>query len=771
MPKRFLTWFVLPTAALLTARVAPLVSGLRTLVLRDVLHVHYPMKWTQAQAFLDGRLPLVDPARFGGQALLGNPNATVLYPDSLLLLLAPPLWVLNARFWIHLLVAPAAAWWLGRAWGLGRRASWAVAVTYAASGFFLSNLNLHNLVAGAALTPALVAASLRLGETSRRGPLLAAAALLWSLLLLAGDPMTAAVALLLAATAPLVRWGWRRGRGWLARGVAFALGTGVATPQIVEFLRILPQSYRGYWRFSEEAATVASFNPVTAFEWLVPMAFGRPDLTFWGARYFAGESPLYFSLAPGALALALVLVAGRPRSRAALWGWGAVLLGLFVALGRYNPVVAGLMPTVGGGLLRFPIKVWPLVAVGGALLCGLGFERLLGGRGRRAAGVALGLLALFYAGLWTVLQLDPGAALLGRVLPPGASAGLTEQVRLQWSGVSLISLAVLALLALLLARASRSSAAAGLALAVHLGAQLLLLAPLLPTDDAAFYRAPPPAAQWLPDGAVVVQGDAEELFGPPETPRFPDPRVLWLTRQTWGRLEPWAAIRWGKRAELDLSPEGLDTFVARATAQAMERLPDPERVRLLRAVGVEYLLLGRELSPPAAAEVEELGTVPVGLGRSQRLYRIADGAREVWLAPEVVWAEHLNAALARLTAAGFDPAATAVLAGRGEPSAAAAGEVEVIRDGPERLEATVRSPGGGALVTRRAFLPIYRARIDGRPARPLVANLYRLALPVPPGEHRVELAVDRRPLAASLTASALALLALALVARRRGAPV
>ena len=30
--------------------VAPLVSGAKTLVLRDVLHHHFPMKWSQAQA-------------------------------------------------------------------------------------------------------------------------------------------------------------------------------------------------------------------------------------------------------------------------------------------------------------------------------------------------------------------------------------------------------------------------------------------------------------------------------------------------------------------------------------------------------------------------------------------------------------------------------------------------------------------------------------------------------------------------------------------------
>src|SRR5262249_4264671 len=67
--------YALPVLLLL-AWALPLVSGARTLYLRDVLNTHLPMKAAHAEALREGRfLPLVDPYRSGGQPLLGNPNA------------------------------------------------------------------------------------------------------------------------------------------------------------------------------------------------------------------------------------------------------------------------------------------------------------------------------------------------------------------------------------------------------------------------------------------------------------------------------------------------------------------------------------------------------------------------------------------------------------------------------------------------------------------------------------------------------------------------
>ena len=116
---------VLPTMVLLLVAVWPLVRGSHTLYLRDAANTHLPAKWAQAEAMRGGRLPLIDPLRDGGQPALGNPNTVPLYPDNLLYLTAPTIWSFNAHFWLHLLVAPWAFFFLARVWGLGPRAAWA----------------------------------------------------------------------------------------------------------------------------------------------------------------------------------------------------------------------------------------------------------------------------------------------------------------------------------------------------------------------------------------------------------------------------------------------------------------------------------------------------------------------------------------------------------------------------------------------------------------------------------------------------------------------
>src|SRR5262249_28025085 len=149
------------------------------------------------------------------------------------------------------------------------------------------------------------------------------------------DPLMALLALLLAGgalalrlrrpaeatgAAPVSAIGGVSGVSALVFGFA-ALGAGtlVAAPPIAAFLRILPPSFRGHWGYTRAVATVASWAPRQAAEWLLPFLFGRPDLvgpgSFWGGRFFTDVPPYYLSLYPGLLALALVAAAGLPRFR------------------------------------------------------------------------------------------------------------------------------------------------------------------------------------------------------------------------------------------------------------------------------------------------------------------------------------------------------------------------------------------------------------------------------------------------------------------------
>lgn len=767
--KRFLLGYVLPTLLALVWVTLPLILGSDTLFMRDAFNTHLEKKWVQAEAMREGYLPLVDPYRDGGQPHLGNPNTVPLYPDNVLYLLAPTLWAFNAHFWIHLLLAPFCFFALGRSWRLTREAAWAAAVCYGTGGYFLSNLNLYNLVAGTAWTPALVAAAIHLtGPRGGRRSFLATG-LIWTLLLLSGDPMTSLMALVLASLAVIFRWGWRGAR-WRGALVSVALGSLIAAPQWVEFLRILPLSFRGYLGYSATAATAASWPPLAVAEWLLPFFFGAPDLSFWGQKLHGGDLPLFPTLYPGVLAILLVLASGRPSSRAARWAWTIVGLGVFLALGEHNPLVRLLLQIPGADLLRLPVKFWLFVAVGMALLCGLGFDRILSRSGQRVFWLALAGLGGLFLLVWLALggPLTAVPAWLESALTDSMSPERLVQERLRWAGSCLLSLALLASFALVyrLGRGRRGLAGAVL-LVLHVAGQLFFLKPVLPMDSVSRYRQPPALLEHVPEPGPVTHAKANGLFGAVELPlaAYPDSRLVWLQRQVFQELYPVAGILWGRRYDFSISAEGLDAFLTRAVAQSLGLLSDAARVRVLAASGVRTLLLDRPLDSDAA-DLADLQHREPGIGGQIYVYRVAAPAAAVQFVGRVERADHLNAALSLMVEPRFDARRVVVLPAGGSTLEGPPGEVEIVAIGPESMQLKVWAPAPGVLLIQRAFLPLYRASADGQRVPIVAANIHRLGVELPAGQHVVRVWIDRRPLLWAFLAAVAGLLVLACMAWR-----
>jgi hypothetical protein len=385
------------------------------------------------------------------------------------------------------------------------------------------------------------------------------------------------------------------------------------------------------------------------------------------------------------------------------------------------------------------------------------------------------LLVLLAACWWWVgIRAPVEGGGLRALIPVSFSEGFVQQERLRIGGLCLISMALLAVWAGLARVGRRWPSGAGAAmLALHLALQLLLLRPVLAMDETAIYLEPPGLLQHVPADTLVTHGSAGGLFGPVgvSASAYPDARLKWLQRQVFRQLQPPAGIRWGRSDVFSISPEGLDSFLTRATAQSLPRLSDTGRVRLLAASGVEILLLARPLEAAAHSLVERVHTSP-GVGGDLNVYRILRPAPRVQFATRVLRTPHLNAALDRLTGSDFDPLTDVVLPGDGaQPDPAslpsASGRLEVRAWGPESLEVQVEAEVSGALVVQRSWLPIYRAEVDGRTASLSVANMHRLAVELPPGTHEVRIWIDRRPFHISSVAAVLALAVLVGMSLRR----
>jgi len=158
--------------------------------LRDAGVFYYPLYLRVQQEWSAGRWPLWNPGQNGGEPLLGNPMAAVLYPGKVLYALLPYAWA--ARFYViaHTAVAFLGLYALARSCGVGRVGSCLGGLSYAFGGPVLCLHSNVIFLVGAAWVPwGLHALDSLLRQGRRSGG--AELATVLALLVLGGDPEAA----------------------------------------------------------------------------------------------------------------------------------------------------------------------------------------------------------------------------------------------------------------------------------------------------------------------------------------------------------------------------------------------------------------------------------------------------------------------------------------------------------------------------------------------------------------------------------------------------
>jgi len=192
---------------------------------------------------------------------------------------------------------------------------------------------------------------------------------------------------------------------------------------------------------------------------------------------------------------------------------------------------------------------------------------------------------------------------------------------------------------------------------------------------------------------------------------------------------------------------GLD--VGDKGPQKIERLlAHPEIVDLL---GLRWLLTVHEIDDQ---RYEQRIAGPVNLYRNPSAM---PGAFLVGCAsqPTAVWEAMLD----------LDPRQAAIVEG-GEPGVpdcvdgAGAGTAEIVSDSPQHMVITTTSDAPALLVQTDSYYPGWEATIDGEPAALLRADLLFRGIPVPAGEHTVELRYRPSMIRAALLVAPFGLLGL-----------
>ncbi len=352
----------------------------------DTLLYFYPYWDYRAQTLLSGQLPLWNPYLFMGAPFLANSQAGVFYPLNWPLIFFGAPVAVKISLVVHIIIAAWGAYTLAwRAFSLEPLPAFLAASVFAFGGYLSAQVEHVNQLQGLAWLPFAVLSTLCItqADSSIRNRILYCSllALFIALQLTAGHTQTAfitLVACLLVATYQLlinlqhrpdinIRAKFTKpakaGLMVLALlGIGVLLGFGLASAQLLPTFELSRQSLRSGGLPLNEAV---SFS-------LNPLLLGRALLPGYSRLIFS-EFVAYIGVVP--LVLATLGVTGWRGNRAVQLAALLAGVGLFFALGGYNPVYLLLARFVPGfNLFRVPARWLALFALGASLLSGLGLQ-------------------------------------------------------------------------------------------------------------------------------------------------------------------------------------------------------------------------------------------------------------------------------------------------------------------------------------------------------------------------------------------------------------
>jgi hypothetical protein len=716
----------------------PLVFLGRALVDYDAFVYFYPQRVFLARSLLAGRIPLWDPDLFLGAPFLANPQTAVLYPPSWLFVLGPVQAVYAAQLVLHAFLAAFFTYLLARhAFGVLPLAAAVGGLAYAFGGFAVGQVGHLNQISAAAWLPAVLLAYDRFAAT-RHVSWLALGALALALQLLAGHPQETYMTLIVLGIFGAVRAPWRSPRrlaGCALGGVVMCgLGGALSAAQLLPTLELAPLSIRGEgvnWR-DAVAGSLPAYLAVRAL--LPPFWLDVPYTEFLG----------YVGVTPVALGL-LAIVSGRGRP--VVFGALVSFLGVFLALGENNGLYPLVFSTVPGfDTFRVPARWLLLWAFGAGVLAALGADWI--GRGA--------LIRLRDRWLW------PRAVLLVVIVATGLWWQHTqgEPFPQRRTPVAFAAIAAATLATSAVPHVGRPLLALGM-LASMTGAELWATA-----DASPARQAPPPAftqgetVDWLRAHGVTDRERLLSLARPEYVPAaedevraglsaLPDSIVdSVLVAQKWhDTLTPNVPLQFGFN-----TADGYDGGVLpllrwlhlsallvpspRPDGVLLTRLDDLPDDRWLDLLGVRYLIANDGTPGRAGMQLVDFGDLRLFVRpQAVPLSLVVFGATSVG---------DERAALARLSAADFDPNREVVIEGGGPSLPAQSAGMAIAPDvvGPERWQARVSLNQPGYLVQREAWYPGWRARVDGRDAPLLRADALFRAVPLGAGDHEVEIFFD-----------------------------
>jgi len=631
----------------------------------------------------------------------------------------------------------------------------------------------------------------RLSER-RRASAAALLAVILSAQALAGEPVTLAATLAIAAL--YVLWplgGWRDWRLLVLAGAAVTLGILLAAIQFVPLAQAGRQSVRSFM----EPDDFWSLHPLALLELFAPHFFGEyfhsnlAELT-WMPALNSGREPFYYTMyigVPFVMSASVAACARRPRTMF----WALVIAGCVLAsMGAHTPFYPLLQSIVPGlRAFRFPVKYLSVAAMGTSVLSALAMNWMLDNDvPRRALQVTLAasltLAAIVYG--FVAWQMIAPRLPLYLVFEAAQHAHVRSPIQgaefLIFRARPLLSALTLKILcgAFLIWVASSRRPERRLAIAVFCAFSVvdLLIAnasvnptmPIAVLDKPAWLRKIPPNLHTR----IYVGG---RLGGYVEATDVDAPKYIAEIPGFTPMEQRFIAVNdlvfhpsgWQIRETMSYDLPLIWPVLNQKTENRFRTAPRVDRMRFLLRTGMRYAIL-------TAPAPEGLTPIASLLGAEQlKLYDVNPNAKRAYVVGDALMGPDPDWAVEGLFQPRFDPSSGVLVSEpppppAGLPGAPAPSSAEFIEDGLNRVVVRAGLPADGYLALLDSYDTSWHVDVDGAPAPLMRANGLFRAVHLRRGTHVVTFTY--RPmmfyLGASLSAAAaLALVLWCLVDRRR----
>jgi len=707
---------------------------------RDLVSYFYPIKFSVAEAFQAGALPLWERRMAAGFPIMAAFQSAVFYPPTLAFYGASFLPAIQFTFVFHYAIAAAGAFVLLRSWQFPAYLALIGTALFAFGGTTVSLTNLLNHFQSAVWLPWVIYCWERalIAKGWKNFCVLAAVALCQ---LLAGSPEIFAftIALVVLDTVRL-RWDRQIDRFFQAMALLAAAGCvviGLGMVQLLPTAELIWQSRRDQPIPASEALGW-SLRPSSLLGLFLPTLEPDSSLSI-GIRLLLAENvPFLLSHYMGVVtivALCCWIWAARMKECAAVL---ALLAGaLLLAFGHFTPIYPFLyewVPVL--RVLRFPEKYYYLVFAFLLFAAVRGLQQIDTREHARFSCIVATLIFVLWVGVYGVFRARPHW--LGSLLHPAVQSVspidpttivsilvlLERQLAIAFMLSALFWLGYFDLIGqrlwqtLLVLTVFLDLSSANKPLHFLQDARLIEKAPrIVPQPPADFSRLfyYPPGANLHPSYVRVT--------GTPDHAKAVEIAL--------NNLLPNAGMLYGFEFFQDIDALGRRTYTE--FLHFINALPLERRGQLLKALNVRYVVAFHPLTIKGLELVREFPE------HFSRLYQISDPVPRAYLVSRAIHEADAKTTLNRLSSEEFDAHREVILdtpiqfESKGDFRQTAL--VPVYRGDRVEVEAKLHHPG--ILVLTDAFHPGWRVRVDGVERQLLRANYLFRAVELPAGDHKV----------------------------------